>query len=145
LSISPSEAFDLMQKRTMLSLTSALSLTLFVTLATASPPSPRTQWDRLASNQKFTLEQVAIERKTPWTHDLRRAYLKYGHKTPAYIEEAIKYYDALDQSTASTALPNGTTTTIDAKPLFADMEYVIDVKVGGLNLSLNLDTGSADL
>jgi hypothetical protein len=130
----------------MLSLASIISLNLFIFLATATR-TPLSQWEHQPANQKFTLEQVAIERKTPWSHDLRRAYLKYGHKPPAYIEEAIRYYESLEPPTGSTnvTLENGTTTVVDAKPLFADMEYVIDVKVGGLNLSLNLDTGSADL
>jgi hypothetical protein len=125
----------------MLPFSLVLTFTCIYSTASATP-TQLTSWDVLRPNQKFSLEQVAVERQTPWFHDLRRVYLKYGQKTPLYIEEAIRYYD----STA--ALPihaENTTTSVGTKPLFADLEYVIDVKVGNLNLSLNLDTGSADL
>jgi hypothetical protein len=120
---------------------------LFLTFASVyttviASPAQLTAWDLLRANQKFSLEQVAVERKSPWSHELRRVYLKYGHKPPSYIEEAIKYYDSI------AALPmnsENTTASVGTKPLFADLEYVIDVKIGNLNLSLNLDTGSADL
>lgn len=97
--------------------------------------NPSVAWNQLAKNQKFSLEQVAVERKTPWTRDLRRAYLKYGIQPPDYIEEAMRTYAAMESNQ----------TSVGAKPFYSDMEYLIDVKVGNLNLSLDLDTGSADL
>jgi hypothetical protein len=97
--------------------------------------NPTVAWTHLSKNQKFTLEQVPVERKTPWTRDLKRTYLKYGRRPPAYIEEALKSYEAMESNR----------TTVNAKPFYSDMEYLVDVKVGNLNLSLDLDTGSADL
>ncbi|KAF2428995.1 acid protease [Tothia fuscella] len=114
-----------------------LSISVFAVLSTlgtcAKPPS--STWSHVATSQKLTLEQVAVTRKTPWSQELRRAYLKYGKQPPAYLDEAIRNYEAKEENT----------TSIGAKPYYGDMEYLVEVKVGNLNLSLDLDTGSADL
>jgi len=68
---------------------------------------------------------------------LRLKYLKYGIEPPAYIEEAILNYEAMEFADNQT--------TAGARSYGWDMEYLIDVQVGKHNLTLNLDTGSADL
>jgi hypothetical protein len=108
---------------------------LLWSLGTCSP-NPATAWEQVTTKQRFTLEQVAVRSTKPWSHELRRAYLKYGTKPPAYIEQAIAQYEALDT--------NGTT-SVGARSYSTDMEYLINAQVGDLNVSLNLDTGSADL
>jgi hypothetical protein len=116
-----------------------LGFALLWAFATCKPrPAirPHSTWNQVASNQKFTLEQVAVQRTRPWSYELRTAYLKYGVKPPAYIEQAIAYYKALE---------GNETTSVGAKSYFNDMEYLINATVGNLSFTLNLDTGSADL
>jgi len=66
-----------------------------------------------------------------------RTHLKYGIEPPAHIEEAVRNFEA------QAAEPG--TGTVAAKGFKREAEYLINVKVGNHNLSLDLDTGSADL
>jgi hypothetical protein len=112
-----------------------LVFALLWSLATCKP-APATSWDHVPFKQKFTLEQVAVRSRNSWSHQLQRPYLKYGNKPPAYIEKAISHYEALSE--------NGTT-SVSAESYYDDVEYLINAQVGNLNVTLNLDTGSADL
>jgi hypothetical protein len=98
--------------------------------------TPAISWDQIQAKQQFTLEQIAIQTTKSWSHQLRKPYLKYGSKPPAYIEKAIAHYEALDENR---------TTTVGAVSYYDDVEYLIKAQVGDLNVTLNLDTGSADL
>jgi hypothetical protein len=100
-------------------------------------PPPSVAWEHVESRQTFTLEEKAIRPKAPWSHKLRKTYLKYGVTPPQYIEEAIGNYESDDFGAESTS--------VEAKSFEHDVEYVVDAQVGNLNLTLNLDTGSADL
>jgi hypothetical protein len=93
--------------------------------------------DLASAGKTFTLDQVAVERKTPWSaaHAIRRTYLKYGVEPPDYFEAAVKDIEQTGPGTA----------TVGARPIKGDTEYLIWAKVGNHNLSLDLDTGSADL
>lgn len=102
-----------------------------------STATPLGVLDQLSARQTFSLEEVEVDRKTPWSapHAIRKTYLKYGAEPPDYIEEAIRVAEKD---------PPGQATT-EALPIQGDKEYLITVAVGNHNLSLDLDTGSADL
>jgi hypothetical protein len=113
-----------------------VSFSLLWSLASASPTAVL---DKRAG-QTFSMEQVAVQRTIPWSapHDIRRTYYKYGVKAPNYVEEAIKNVEA--------QWANGPgQTTVAVTPFKGDTEYLIKVQVGNHNLTLDPDTGSADL
>lgn len=116
---------------------SVASLSLLWTLSTATP----TAFVDNRPGQAFTLEQVAVPRAIPWSapHDMRRTYLKYGVEPPKHLDEVIKNIEA-----NNFAVGPGQT-TIPVNPFKGDTEYLIKVKVGNHNLTLDPDTGSADL
>jgi aspergillopepsin I len=115
---------------------SSVGLALVWGIAT-STATPLSVLDQLSTRQTFSLEEVEVPRKTPWSapHAIRNTYLKYGVEPPEYIEEAVRNA-ALDPPGQGTA---------EARPIQGDKEYLITVQVGNHNLSLDLDTGSADL
>jgi aspergillopepsin I len=119
----------------MFALLKPVAFALLWSLVTCKPASA-TSWVQVPIKQKFTLGQVAVRSKNSWSHQLRRPYLKYGNNPPAYIEKAIAHYEALSE--------NGTT-SVGAESYYDDVEYLINAQVGDLNVTLNLDTGSADL
>jgi aspergillopepsin I len=94
--------------------------------------------DQLSANKAFTLEQVAVPRSIPWSgpHEITRMYQKYGIEPPAELQAQIK--SLADDGGAGTS-------SVAAKPYQGDTEYLLNVKVGNHNLTLDLDTGSADL
>jgi aspergillopepsin I len=106
---------------------------------TTNYATPLSILDQLSTRQTFSLEEVEVERKTPWSapHAIRDTYLKYGAEPPEYIEEAIR--------NAALPPPGGGQASAEARLIQGDKEYLISVQVGNHNLSLDLDTGSADL
>jgi aspergillopepsin I len=92
--------------------------------------------DQLAKQGKFSLKQIPIRRASPWhgANSIKQAYMKYGVKVPDYIETAVNS----NQSPPSQ-------TSVGARPVKGDLEYLINAQVGSHNLSMDLDTGSSDL
>jgi aspergillopepsin I len=115
---------------------SIVSSALLWSLASASP-TVMSVLDQLASSQTFTLEQVAVPRSIPWSgpHEMTRMYWKYGVEPPQDLIAQVRNIDDAGPGTATAA----------AKPFKGDTEYLLNVKVGNHNLTLDLDTGSADL
>jgi aspergillopepsin I len=121
----------------MLQLTSIVGSALLWSLVTGSP-TVVSVLDQLATSRTFTLDQVAVQRSIPWSgpHEITRMYNKYGIQPPAELQAQVRNIDADG--------PAGTT-SVAAKPYKGDTEYLLSVKVGNHNLTLDLDTGSADL
>lgn len=96
-------------------------------------PTPSEALDQLAGQKTFSLEQVEVDRREPRSllDEITRTYLKYNVEPPSYVEAAIR--DGPGQASAP------------AKSIGGDKEYLMSVKVGNHNLTLDLDTGSADL
>lgn len=66
---------------------------------------------------------------------IRRAYLKYGLEPPEHVETAARMVELA---------PPGQT-SVGVRPVKGDVEFLITVRVGNHNMSLDLDTGSSDL
>lgn len=116
---------------TMLSLILPVAILVLSASHTTSDPLPAI----ISTGQKFTLKQVAVPSNKTWAHRIRSDYIKYGRKPPAHIEEAVARREG----------PEANTTSVNASSLHGDLEYSIVAKVGNVNVTLNLDTGSADL
>jgi hypothetical protein len=122
----------------MARLLSFFSFTLLYTLSSCSPTAI-TALDQLASQQTFTLQEVAVQRQVPWSaeHEILKAYSKYGVEPPAGIQAAVRNFD--------NSANDGPSTSVEAVSIRNDLEYLIKVRVGNQTLNLDLDTGSADL
>jgi aspergillopepsin I len=118
----------------MLSFSSIFGFALLLGAAKGSP-TPLEALDQLANQRTFSIEQVEVDRKEPRTllDEITRTYLKYDVEPPSYVEAAIRDGPAGGQASAP------------AKSIGGDKEYLMSVKVGNHNLTLDLDTGSADL
>src|ERR1700712_395288 len=76
---------------------------------------------KLAQRGHFSLEQIAVPRKSAWSapHAMQRTYMKYGLPIPYHINDALE------------ALQNGTgQSTVPVRPVKGDVEYLINVTVG---------------
>ncbi|KAF2669341.1 putative aspartic-type endopeptidase [Microthyrium microscopicum] len=91
--------------------------------------------DGLLQKGAFTVQQQTSRRTSRWSvpSSIYRTYRKHGLEIPPDVKSAM----ARQSSTTSSS--------VTAKSVLDDTEYVIKVKVGEQNLTLNLDTGSADL
>jgi len=120
----------------MLSLFSFLGISLIWSVASCSP-TPVEALDQLAGQKTFSIQEVAVDRKEPWflVDEISRTYLKYGVEPPSYVQAAIRAGPAGGPGQAS----------VPVKPIGGDKEYLMSVQVGNHNLTLDLDTGSADL
>jgi hypothetical protein len=100
-------------------------------------PSPDPLYRALRGKKTFSFEQTPVRRGNVWTGamSMRRAYLKYGLDTPDTVEAAIRM---------TAQAPPGQT-SVGVRPVKGDVEYLITVRVGNHNMSLDLDTGSSDL
>ncbi|KAF2672533.1 aspartic proteinase II-1 [Microthyrium microscopicum] len=89
-----------------------------------------------AKGKTFTLHQTAVPRARPWfaAKSVKDTHLKYQLRVPIEIENALSQEIPPNQTSVS-ARP-GTRT---------DQMYVVNVQVGGQNMTLDLDTGSSDL
>jgi aspergillopepsin I len=121
----------------MVQITSIVGSVLLWSLVTCSP-TVISVLDQLSASKTFTLDQVAVERSIPWSgpHEITRMYYKYGLEPPAELQTQVRNIDA-DGGPG--------TSTVAAKPYKGDTEYLLSVRVGNHNLTLDLDTGSADL
>jgi aspergillopepsin I len=131
----------------MLHLHTFAGLTLFLGIAFGNPAPVGAALDRLASQQSFSLQEVGVERKRPWSapHAIRNTYLKYGVEPPDYIEEAVRIADVnIKTYLQENADPKGKGSA-PVETIQHDKEYLLKVQVGNHNLSLDLDTGSSDL
>jgi hypothetical protein len=118
---------------------SLLSTLLFASTVLSVP------LESLASRQTFSLDQVAVNRtiRTPM-QVVKEAYWKYAIDLPADLEEAEQQIKTVNRIT--NAPPGGgITTSVVAKSVKNDLQYLISVKVGKHDLMLDLDTGSSDL
>lgn len=117
----------------MLSL-SLISSAILLGVANGSP-TPLEALDQLAEKRTFSLEQIEVPRREPRSllDEITHTYMKYNVEPPSYVEAAIR--DGPAAGTASTP----------AKSIGGDKEYLISVQVGNHNLTLDPDTGSADL
>ena len=97
----------------------------------------------LASRRTFSLNQVAFNRTARHpAHVMRETYLKYGFEIPDEINRAVEHVEQVNRL----AMPPGEkTTTVVAKSIRNDLQYLIPVQVGKHSLMLDLDTGSSDL
>jgi hypothetical protein len=96
----------------------------------------------------FTLDQVPVYRSKPLTFaEVRaRTYWKYGLDLPVALEAALKYAQTEESEETDNAPPVGKgTSTVPVKAAKGEAEFLITVQVGKHNLSLDPDTGSADL
>jgi hypothetical protein len=103
-------------------------------------PSPDPLLRALRGRKTFSFEQTPVQRGNVWTGamSMRRAYLKYGMDSP----EGVKAVNSISRMIEQ--VPPGQT-SVGVKPVPGDVEYLITVRVGNHNLSLDLDTGSSDL
>jgi aspergillopepsin I len=117
----------------MLSFSSILGFAILFGAAKCSP-TPLEALDQLASKKTFTLTQVEVHRKAPryFADEVTRTYLKYGVEPPSYIQAAIRAGGPGQASAPASSIEE-------------DKEYLMQVQVGNHNLTLDLDTGSADL
>ncbi|TID16432.1 Asp-domain-containing protein [Venturia nashicola] len=120
----------------MLSL-SLISYAILLGVANGSP-TPLEALDQLAAKKTFSLETIEVDREPRSLLDeITHTYLKYNVEMPEYVQIASKLaQDGPDDE--------GTATT-PAKSIGGDKEYLISVQVGNHNLTLDPDTGSADL
>lgn len=119
----------------MLSSSSIFGFAILLGAAKCSP-TPLEALDQLAGQRTFSLEQVEVDRKEPrsFVDEISRTYLKYGVEPPSYVEAAVR---AANDGPGQASAP--------AKSISGDKEYLMSVQVGSHNLTLDLDTGSADL
>jgi len=103
------------------------SLAVLTALAASAAAKPV---ENLAKRGTFVVKQVAGRPKPAVPILMRRTYAKYGAVLPESIAVAAAGAD---------------TGSVPAIPEPNDIEYLCEVTVGGTNLHLNLDTGSADL
>jgi hypothetical protein len=89
-----------------------------------------------SAKNSFTLHQVPVEPASVWNGpaSMKYTYQKYGRKVPQEVELAAEVM-ALQAVSGS----------VPAISADIDAQYVIGVSVGKYNMTLNLDTGSADL
>ncbi|KAF2427799.1 acid protease [Tothia fuscella] len=116
---------------------SLVGASLLWNLATSNPINVI---DQVASGQTFSLEQVEVERTIPWSapHEVARTYWKYGVEPPEGIQTAVRHIDLANADGPGTS-------TVPVIPFKGDTEYLLKVQVGNHNLTLDPDTGSADL
>jgi aspergillopepsin I len=105
--------------------------------AVLAAPSPDPLLRAVRGRKTFTFEQKPVERGNVWRGpmSMRRAYLKYGLEPPGTIQTAARMVETR---------PPGQT-SVGVRPVKGDVEYLITVRVGNHNMSLDLDTGSSDL
>jgi hypothetical protein len=117
----------------MLSLSPLLGFTLLWVAANCNP-TPVEALDQLSGQKTFSLEQVEVGVKEPLSlaEEISRTYLKYGVDPPLYVEAAVR-------------AGGPGQTSVPVKSIGGDKEYLMSVQVGNHNLTLDLDTGSADL
>lgn len=98
-------------------------------------PTPLEALDQLAEKQTFSLQTIEVDRKEPRSllDEITHTYMKYNVEPPSYIEAAVR------------DTPGAGVATTPAKSIGGDKEYLISVQVGNHNLTLDPDTGSADL
>jgi hypothetical protein len=114
----------------------------FTTLIVFASTALSLSLDSLASRKSFTLTQTAVNRTVRHpVHVVREAYLKYNIEVPEEIEQAAYHVDKVQRL----APPGSGQTTVIAKTIRNDLQYLIEVKVGKHDLMLDLDTGSSDL
>lgn len=70
-------------------------------------------------------------------------YLKYGVTVPEHIHHAAE--NAIKVATSTKAASVNGTGTVAAEPAQSGAEYLSPVNVGGTQMMLDFDTGSADL
>jgi hypothetical protein len=114
----------------------------FTTLLAFATVASSVSLEGLAGRRTFSLPQIAFNRtqRHP-AHLVREAYLKYGFKVPEEINEAVEHVESINRL----AMPVGGQTTVVAKSVKNDLQYLIAVEVGKHSLMLDLDTGSSDL
>ncbi|KAE9978507.1 hypothetical protein EG328_001417 [Venturia inaequalis] len=128
----------------MLSL-SLISSAIIIGLVNGSPTSLEAL-DQLAQKKTFSLETIEVDRKVPRTllDEITHTYMKYNVELPAYVKAASRI--AQDEPSEADESPaGGGKATTPAKSIGGDKEYLISVQVGSHNLTLDPDTGSADL
>lgn len=112
----------------------------------ASPVDQTSAIDNGARGTKaFTLNEVAVEGAIPRTFSQERArtYMKYGWELPPAIQTSLKY--AVIEESQIEPPPGGGETTVPVRAPKGETEFLINVQVGKHNLTLDPDTGSADL
>lgn len=115
----------------MLSLSLILSSAILLGAANSSPTALEAL-EQLAEQRTFSLQQIEVDREPRTLLDeITRTYMKYNVDPPSYVEAAIR--------------DGPGTATTPAKSIGGDKEYLISVQVGNHNLTLDPDTGSADL
>lgn len=112
-------------------------------------PTPLEALDQLAAKRTFSLPIIEVEREPRSVlEETIHTYKKYNVELPAYVEAAIRHAQVEpdeDDPVANSTRPTKGTATTPAKSIGGDKEYLISVQVGNHNLTLDPDTGSADL
>lgn len=97
------------------------------TLATAALASPIER----ANKRGITVNQDVARKLPAGVVQYANTYRKYGKAPPEHVERA--------------AQASGGTSGVTANPESGDVSYLCSVNIGGQTLSLDFDTGSADL
>ena len=84
--------------------------------------------------------------------ELDRTFRKYGIASPQALSDAVtEQLNAIASSSATVTNEKVATSggdesgSVVANPMLHDSEYLSPVTIGGQNMNLDIDTGSADL
>lgn len=133
----------------MLSL-SLISSAILLGVVSGSP-TPLEALDQLAEKKTFSLQTIEVDRKVPRSlvEEITHTYMKYNIELPEYVETALRIAQDDPEAAAAVApaaaAATGGKASTPAKSIGGDKEYLISVQVGNHNLTLDPDTGSADL
>lgn len=118
-------------------------------LLTLSLAASATPLEHLFKRGAFTLPQVEVQApRLSLAEAIQRDYMRYGLDLPDSVRQAVKYQVKTASKFADEVhgppQVDGTG-SVAATPGRHDIQYLVNAQVGRHNMTLNLDTGSADL
>lgn len=104
-------------------------VTLLATGSLLAPVVSAKPTPQVTTKKGYTVTGTVAKPRPAYPVQLASVYQKYGKSVPDHVAAAVA----------------SATGSVPANPEESDVAYLSEVTIGGQNLTLDLDTGSADL